>query len=66
MHLKPDAPVFLLTCELAERWRLSVRTLERWRYVGVGPKYRKIGGRCVYAVAEIEQFEQSCDVERYR
>ena len=65
MH-EPAVRLFLLTCELADRWRLSERTLERWRYVGVGPKFRKIGGRCVYAIEEVERFEQSCDVESYR
>jgi hypothetical protein len=43
--------------ELARRWKLSPRTLERWRWLGQGPQYLKIGGRIVYRVADIEQFE---------
>ena len=31
--------------DLAERWNISPRTLERWRWVGQGPRYIKIGGR---------------------
>ncbi len=30
--------------ELAERWRISPRTLKQWRWRGIGPRYLKIGG----------------------
>ena len=43
--------------ELAERWDLSPRTLEQWRWQGKGPRYLKIGGRVVYPIVEIEAFE---------
>ena len=43
--------------ELARRWGISHRTLERWRHDDHGPAYLKIGGRIVYAVADIEAFE---------
>lgn len=43
--------------ELARRWRMSERTLERWRWVGAGPRYLKIGGRVVYRLEDIEEFE---------
>ncbi len=44
--------------ELAERWNISPSTLERWRVIGEGPTYLKIGGRVVYREADIEQYEQ--------
>ena len=53
----------LLTVEVSDRWKISIRALERWRYIGIGPKYRRIGGRVVYALQEIERFELACDVE---
>lgn len=56
----------LLTEEVARRWKISARTLERWRYVGIGPKFRRVGGRVIYAVKEIERFEQACDVETFQ
>lgn len=34
--------------ELADRWTISHRTLERWRWAGEGPAYMKLGGRVVY------------------
>jgi hypothetical protein len=43
--------------ELARRWKLSPRTLERWRWLGQGPQYLKIGGRIVYRVEDIEAYE---------
>jgi hypothetical protein len=45
--------------DLARRWRISPRTLERWRWLGEGPRYLKLGGRVLYRVADIEAYEQS-------
>lgn len=44
---------------LAERWCISPRTLERWRWLGEGPAYLKIGGRVVYRLKDIEAFESA-------
>ena len=43
--------------DLARRWSISPRTLERWRWLGQGPRYIKIGGRVVYREEEVETFE---------
>lgn len=43
--------------ELAARWSLSPRTLEQWRWRGVGPRYLKLGGRVAYRLVDIETFE---------
>jgi hypothetical protein len=43
--------------ELATRWRISPRTLERWRFTGEGPQFIKIGGRVAYRVEDIEAYE---------
>ena len=43
--------------DVARRWHLSPRTLERWRWTGVGPKYLKLNGRVVYRLEDIEQYE---------
>lgn len=45
--------------ELSRRWRISPRTLERWRWLGQGPAFLKIGGRVVYRMEDIEAYEQS-------
>jgi hypothetical protein len=43
--------------QLARRWSLSPRTLERWRWLKQGPDYLKIGGRIVYRLEDVEAFE---------
>lgn len=44
--------------ELAVRWELSPRTLERWRQHGSGPAFFPAGNRAVrYRFADIEAFE---------
>jgi hypothetical protein len=43
--------------DLAKRWRLSPRTLERWRWARRGPRVLKIGGRCLYRLRDVEAFE---------
>jgi hypothetical protein len=53
-----DRPIkHLNQVELSRRWSLSPRTLERWRWLGQGPQYLKVGGRVVYRLADIEAFE---------
>ena len=39
--------VCLNQVELAARWKISHRTLERWRWAQGGPRYLKLGGRAV-------------------
>lgn len=56
----------LLTEEVARRLRLSARTLEQWRYRGIGPKFRRVGSRVIYAIEEIERFEAAGEVGTLR
>ena len=46
--------VMLTTKEVAQRLRLTVRTLEKWRVAGKGPKYHKAGPRVLYDPDEVE------------
>jgi predicted site-specific integrase-resolvase len=47
----------LRQAEVAQRWNVSPRTLERWRWTGQGPQFLKIGGRVVYRLEDIEGYE---------
>lgn len=47
-------PRFLRTKEAAQFLSLSPRTLEKHRTYGTGPAYRKLGGRVVYAVDDLQ------------
>ena len=44
--------------ELAARWKISPRTLERWRWTGEGPRFVKLGGRVVYRLEDVEEYER--------
>ncbi len=50
--------IHLSQTDVAERWQISPRTLERWRWEGAGPIHLKIGGRILYRIEDIEAFEQ--------
>ncbi len=56
--MRPDLavlpPRFLRTKEAAEFLSLSARTLEKHRTYGTGPAYRKLGGRVVYAIEDLQ------------
>jgi len=47
-------PRYLRTPEAARFLGLSGRTLEKHRTYGTGPTYRKIGGRVVYALDDLQ------------
>ncbi|EXL02503.1 MULTISPECIES: AlpA family transcriptional regulator [Brucella] len=49
-------PRFVRTVEAARLLGLSPRTLEKHRCDGTGPIYRKLGGRVVYTVADLQSW----------
>ena len=50
--------------ELAERWGISTRTLQRWRRDGRGPDFLRIGRRVIYPLADIAAFEDAARTPR--
>ncbi|GJE46130.1 DNA-binding protein [Methylobacterium soli] len=53
--------MFLTPKELSERWSgsICVRTLANWRTMGNGPRYTKMGGRVVYRLTDVEEWERT-------
>jgi hypothetical protein len=49
-------PRYLITQEAARFLGLSERTLEKHRTYGTGPIYRKLGGRVVYSVDDLQNW----------
>lgn len=47
-------PRYLRTPEAGRFLGLSGRTLEKHRTYGTGPQYRKVGGRVIYAVPDLQ------------
>ena len=50
---------YLRTPEAGRYLGLSGRTLEKHRTYGTGPRYRKIGGRVIYALSDLETWAES-------
>lgn len=53
--------VYLTPQELAGRYKgqITVRTLANWRSTGNGPKFTKVGGRVLYPLEAIVEWEKS-------
>ncbi|UZD69361.1 helix-turn-helix transcriptional regulator [Brucella sp. JSBI001] len=51
-------PRLLRTKEAARFLGISLRTLEKHRTYGTGPTYRKIGGRVLYAVDDLQAWSE--------
>jgi predicted DNA-binding transcriptional regulator AlpA len=49
-------PRYLRTPEAARFLGISGRTLEKHRTYGTGPSYRKLGGRVVYRVEDLQSW----------
>ena len=49
----------LTTTEAAPHVRLSPRTLEKYRVLGGGPKYKKLGARVFYSLADLKIWLES-------
>lgn len=47
---------YLRTPEAARFLGISGRTLEKHRTYGTGPTYRKIGGRVIYSVGDLQSW----------
>jgi len=56
-----DEGLKLTPAELVQRWRsrVNMRTLANWRSSGQGPRYEKIGGRVLYPLRFVEDYERN-------
>lgn len=53
-------PIFLTPDDLVERYRgkISRRTFANWRSNHEGPKFTKVGGRVLYRLENVLEWEQ--------
>ena len=58
----------LSEAQVAERWGLSPKTLQRWRTLRASPDYLRIGKYVRYRLCDVERFEETvltkCDGTR--
>lgn len=55
----PDEGQRLTQHDLAVRWQLSPRTLERWRRENYGPRWLILGGSVRYRIEDVLAYEQA-------
>lgn len=51
--------LFLSNDQAAAYLNISPRTLERWRFEGKGPTFRKFGRRAMYAQRDLSEWAES-------
>jgi len=54
----------LTEAELAARWSICPKTLQRWRAEQCGPKYLKLGRKVQYTLAAVENYEKPTRAEK--
>ena len=54
---------FLNEKQLAARWGIERKTIQKFRYQGGGPRFHKIGGSVRYAISDVLSFEETCKRE---
>ena len=57
-NMEDKTSKFLDRRELAQRRKISPRTLENQRGKGQGPQFFKIGGKVLYDIDYIQEYEQ--------
>lgn len=55
----PGDDELLTTAQLAQEMHLTERAIEKWRMLGTGPRFAKIGRKVLYRRADIRAWVQS-------
>ena len=50
---------FLTTKELADRWRVTDKSVLKWRKEGKAPPFYTIHNRILYRLADVEELEEA-------
>jgi predicted DNA-binding transcriptional regulator AlpA len=58
-----EVAIYITQDQLARRWQISPRTLERQRWIGEGPKYVKLGGAVRYLSTDVLEYERRRTVD---
>lgn len=60
-----DLPKLLRFNDVAERLNIPARTLQDWRFRGIGPRSKRIGNRVYYRESDVQEWldQQFADTE---
>lgn len=58
----PATTIHLSSSDLARRWSITVGHLANLRSAGTGPVYLKLGGRVLYRLIDVEDYEEQSRV----
>jgi uncharacterized protein YndB with AHSA1/START domain len=56
---EPPVTQWLTNQDLADRYRVSIKTVREWRFKGRGPAGHKFGKHVRYALADVEAWERT-------
>ena len=59
-HTITGKPEYLSSREVSVIYGIQAKTLEMWRWRGVGPKFRKFGRLVRYSVRDLEEWAEDC------
>jgi hypothetical protein len=57
LDAKRQTELYLSEADLAKRWLISEKTLQRWRTLGQNIKYQKFGRHVRYLLTDVIEFE---------
>ncbi|MCK5778779.1 MAG: helix-turn-helix domain-containing protein [Rhodospirillales bacterium] len=70
VHLSDDETALLTEKQLAKKWNVSIKTIQAWRFKGIGIRYVKIGRSVRFRLRDVLEYEEahlvdstSCDVD---
>jgi hypothetical protein len=60
-----EGKIYMTPAEVVSRFqgKISVRTLANWRSSGVSPPFTKVGGRILYPIKELLEWERNRTVK---
>jgi len=63
--MRDQSPKFLTPQEVSDRYggKISVKTLNNWRNLGVGPAFTKLGGKVMYPQDRLVEWEHRNTVQ---